>query len=265
MAFDFSGHTALVTGAASGIGAACARQLSAAGANVVVADINDVAGNALVAGLNAARPGTAQYAHLDVTDAARFADVCQQAFDHFGKLTILVNNAGRGSLGETPDIALEEWRSVLEIDLFGVFYGCRAAIPLMRKSGGGNIINIASLSGVRADHGFAAYNAAKAGVINYTRTLALDHSKDNIRANAVCPGWIDTPLTEFTKAVPQINDAWTNNIPLKRGGTADEIANVVSFLASPLASYVTGAAIVVDGGLGCSNNQPNLPDILSKL
>jgi len=265
MVFDFSGHTAVITGAASGIGAAAARQLSAQGANVLIADINDAAGDAVVASLNAARPGTALYAHLDVTDAARFAEVCQLAFDRFGALTILVNNAGRGSLSETPDIPLEEWRSVIEIDLFGVFYGCRAAIPLMRKSGGGNIINIASLSGIHADHGFAAYNAAKAGVINYTRTLALDHSKDNIRSNAICPGWIETPLTEFTKAVPQIADVWTNNIPLKRGGTADEIANVISFLASPLASYVTGAAIVVDGGLGCSNGQPNLPDILSRL
>lgn len=265
MVFDFSGQTALITGAASGIGAAAARQLSSLGANVVVTDINDVAGAAVVAALNAGRPGTALYIHLDVTDAARFAEACQQAFDRFGSLDILVNNAGRGSLGETPDIPLEEWRAVVEIDLFGVFHGCRAAIPLMRKSGGGNIVNIASLSGIRADHGFAAYNAAKAGVINYTRTLALDHARDNIRSNSVCPGWIDTPLTEMTKAVPQIADAWTNNIPLKRGGTSDEVANVITFLASSAASYITGAAIVVDGGLGCSNGQPNLPDIISRL
>lgn len=265
MNFNFSGQTAVVTGAASGIGAAAARQLSALGANVLVTDINDAGGDAIVAELNAARPGSAFYLHLDVTDASRFAEVCQQAFDRFGNLTILVNNAGRGSLGETPDIPLDEWRSVIEIDLFGVFYGCRAAIPLMRKSGGGNIVNIASLSGIHADHGFAAYNAAKAGVINYTRTLALDHAKDNIRSNAVCPGWIDTPLTEMTKAVPLIADAWTSNIPMKRGGTAAEVANVVSFLASSAASYVNGAAIVVDGGLGCSNGQPNIPDILTRL
>jgi meso-butanediol dehydrogenase/(S,S)-butanediol dehydrogenase/diacetyl reductase len=265
MVFDFNGQTAVITGAASGIGAAAARHLSALGANVLIADINDAGGEAVAAELNATRPGSALYARLDVTDAGRFAEVCQLAFDHFGNLTILVNNAGRGSLGETPDIPLQEWRSVIEIDLFGVFYGCRAAIPLLRKSGGGSIVNIASLSGIRADHGFAAYNAAKAGVINYTRTLALDHARDNIRANSVCPGWIDTPLTEFTKAVPQIAEAWTSNIPMKRGGTPDEIANVITFLASAAASYVTGAAIVVDGGLGCSNGQPNLPAILGKL
>jgi meso-butanediol dehydrogenase / (S,S)-butanediol dehydrogenase / diacetyl reductase len=265
MMFNFSGQTAVITGAASGIGAAAARQLSALGANVLVTDINDTAGQAVATELNASRPGTALYAHLDVTDAARFAEICQLAFDHFGNLTVLINNAGRGSLGETPDIPLEEWRSVIEIDLFGVFYGCRAAIPLLRKSGGGAIINIASLSGIHADHGFAAYNAAKAGVINYTRTLALDHAKDNIRSNAVCPGWIDTPLTEMTKAVPQIADTWAGNIPLKRSGTVDEVANVITFLASPLASYMTGAIVVVDGGLGCSNGQPNIPEIISQL
>lgn len=265
MQFDFSGRVAVITGAASGIGAASARQLATLGANVLITDINDDGGTTLANELNASRAGCAAYAHLDVTDAAGFAAVCQQAAARFGRLDILVNNAGRGSLGETPDIPLDEWRSVIEIDLFGVFYGCRAAIPLMRSSGGGNIINIASLSGIHADHGFAAYNAAKAGVINYTRTLALDHAKDNIRANAVCPGWIATPLTEMTRLVPQIADTWTNNIPLQRAGTPEDVANLITFLASPLASYITGAAMVIDGGLGCSNGQPNIPQILASM
>ena len=117
----------------------------------------------------------------------------------------------------------------------------------------------------RGDHGFAAYNAAKAGVINFTRTLGLDHGNENIRATAVCPGFIDTPLTAIPASIEAINDQWINNIALGRAGKAEEIAQLVVFLLSPAASYITGTEIVIDGGLGSSNNQPNIPGIFASM
>lgn len=261
MRIDLQGQTALITGASSGIGAAIARQFVEAGARVLLTDVNDEAGQALAGSLGE----QACYQHCDVAEWAQVEAACTQAVKHFGQLTLLVNNAGLGSLGETPDIPLEEWHKVINIDLHGVFYGCRAGIPHLKAAGGGVIINTASLSGIGADHGFAAYNAAKAAVINYTRTLALDHGKDGIRANAICPGWIATALTEMIREVPPVADAWRQAIPLGRAGTAEEVANLATFLASPLASYITGAAMVVDGGLGVSNGQPNIPAILSSM
>jgi meso-butanediol dehydrogenase/(S,S)-butanediol dehydrogenase/diacetyl reductase len=135
----------------------------------------------------------------------------------------------------------------------------------MLKSGGGSIVNIASLSGVGADHGFAAYNAAKAAVINYSRTLALDHAGQNIRANAVCPGLIDTPLTALPLSFEQVRDDWISRIPQGRAGTPEEVVNLVVFLLSPAASFINGSAIVIDGGMGSSNNQPDLPGHLAAL
>ncbi|MDY0006113.1 MAG: SDR family oxidoreductase [Spongiibacteraceae bacterium] len=261
MHIDLNGRTAFITGAASGIGAAIARQFVHAGAQVVLGDINDAAGQGLCEELGKA----ARYTHCDVTQLDQLQQACRHAVDQFGGLHILVNNAGLGSLGETPELALEDWHRVIDIDLNGVFYGCRAGIPHLKAAGGGAIINTASLSGIRADHGFAAYNAAKAAVINYTRTLALDHGKDRIRANALCPGWIATPLTDMVRDVPAIADAWRDAIPLGRAGTAEEVASLATFLVSDHASYITGAAMVVDGGLGVSNGQPNIPAILGSM
>ncbi len=259
MRIDLSGQVGLVTGAASGIGAAIARQLIEAGASVLLTDLNDAAGSALAAELGE----RARYRHCDVTRLEDVDAACTDAVAAFGKLTILVNNAGLGSLGECSTLPLDEWHKVIDVNLHGVFHGCRVGVPHLKAAGGGSIINTASLSGVRADHGFAAYNAAKAAVINLTRTLALDHGKEGIRANAICPGWIDTPLTEGTKLFEPIAEAWRQAIPLGRAGTAEEVANLAVFLASPLASYITGAAMLVDGGLGVSNGQPNIPRILA--
>ncbi|MFT4998536.1 MAG: meso-butanediol dehydrogenase/(S,S)-butanediol dehydrogenase/diacetyl reductase [Flavobacteriales bacterium] len=264
MIIDLTGQVALITGGTSGIGAATARQLVASGAKVVVVGIDEELGAALATELNT-NSKQLMFLPVDVTDASALADACNKTVEEFGQLNIMMNNAGRGSLGETPDIPIEEWQAVVELNLNAVFYGCRAAIPHMKRIGGGCIINTASLSGTRADHGFSAYNAAKAGVINYTRALALDHGKDNIRANAICPGWINTPLTEMIKDIDPLAAAWNKAIPLGRAGSATEVANLACFLASPLASYITGAQMLVDGGLGVSNGQPNIAHILSTL
>lgn len=261
MNIDFQDKVYLVTGGASGIGAAVVHYLTQHNGMVVIADINDEAGEALVTQY----PDRVRYQHTDVTRFADLEAVCALAQNTFGGLDGAVNSAGIGGLGNVADMPIEEWHKVIDIDLHGVFHACRAVIPLLRQRGGGSIVNIASLSGVRADYGFAAYNAAKAGVINLTRTLSLDHSQENIRATAVCPGYIATPLTAGAGAIDAIHDDWLQRIPLQRAGTAEEVAQLVVFLLSPAASYITGTEIVIDGGLGSSNNQPNIPGIFAAM
>ncbi len=261
MNIDFSNKAYLVTGGASGIGAAVVQYLLEHGGSAVIADINDEGGQQLLAQY----PVQLRYLHTDVTDFTALEAACALAETEFGRLDGAVNCAGIGSFGTAVEMPLEEWHKVINIDLNGVFYACRAAIPIMRKSGGGCLVNIASLSGVRADYSFAAYNAAKAGVINFTRTLGLDHGGENIRAIAVCPGLIDTPLTAIPTAIDAVNDDWLSRIPLARAGSAEEVAQLVVFLLSPAASYITGTEIIIDGGMGSSNNQPNLPALFAAM
>ena len=258
------GKVAVITGAASGIGAAAARLFAAEGARVALGDLAEEEGAALARSLNTeAGAQVAIFVRTDVRELQALEALVGAAEQYFGRLDVMFNNAGIGSFGDTVSIGVEDWRHVIEVDLHGVFHGCRAAIPALRRAGGGAILNTASVSGLGADHGFGAYNAAKAAVINYTRTLALDHAQDGIRCNAICPGLIETPLTQGSLQFEPLARAWCEAIPLKRPGQPAEVARVALFLASDDASYVTGAAIVVDGGLTASNGQPNLSAVLT--
>lgn len=247
----FTDKIAVITGGGSGIGAATAKLLAREGAIVVVVDLVLEAAQAVAAKIG----GLAIAA--DVADRHAVEAFVAQTVAAHGQIDILVNNAGIGCFGRTPDLAPDTWERVIAIDLNAVFYACRAAIPHMTGRSTA-IINTASISGLAGDYGFTAYNAAKAGVINYTRSLAIDHAREGIRVNALCPGLIATPLTAGATTMPGLEADWHETIPIGRPGTAEEMAEVIGFLASDAASYVTGSIIVADGGQSAWTGQPNL-------
>ncbi len=255
----FGGRTAIITGAGSGIGAATARLLAAEGAKVVVTDVDDARGEAVAASLS---PGSAVYARLDVSSDDDWAAASKAAVGRFGGIDILVNNAGTGVFGQVPDISTDDWLRVMSITLHSVFRGCREVIPQMRRRGGGAIVNIASISGLAGDYGTSSYNTAKAGVLNLTRNLAIDHAPDNIRVNALCPGLVETAATQLARDLPGLWDAYVAGIPMKRAAQPDEMARVAAFLASDDASYITGTILVADGGKTAHTGQPNFGDFL---
>jgi meso-butanediol dehydrogenase/(S,S)-butanediol dehydrogenase/diacetyl reductase len=249
----FEGKVALVTGGASGIGEATARRLADEGARVMIGDQNEGPAKEVAATLE----GEADSMAVDVSDLEQVQALVDGTVERFGRLDVLFNNAGIGCFGQTPDLDPETWHRVIAVDLHSVYYGCRAAIPHLRAAGGGAIVNTASISGLGADYGFSAYNAAKGAVVNYTRTLAVDHAAEGIRVNAVCPGTIRTALTKILMDQPTLVDQYEQCIPMGRVGEAEEVADVVAFLASDDARYVTGQALAVDGGLTGHTGQPN--------
>lgn len=252
----FQDQAVLITGAASGIGASTARRFASEGARIVLADIDGEGAGALAREIDPDGRRTAALA-VDVRDMGQVTAAVEETVSRFGRIDVMFNNAGIGAYGESPDLDPEVWHNVMAIDLHSVFYGTRAAVPPMRRQGSGSIVNTASISGLFGDFGLAAYNAAKGAVVNYTRTAAIDHAKDGIRVNAVCPGPIDTALISFAKQFPVVIEEWNRNIPMGRVGRAEEIAGAVAFLCSDDASYITGAMLVIDGGLTAATGQVN--------
>ena len=241
MSGRFDGRKALVTGGGSGIGEAVCRLFAREGAAVTVLD-RDGDAAARVAGDIGGRSVA-----CDVRGAEAVAAAVRDAADAMGGLTDLVNNAGLGTAKPLVSYTDKEWDLLLGVNLSGTFYGIRAAAPIMLEAGFGSIVNNASLTGVRPTRGEGPYSAAKAGVLNLTQTAALELAPA-VRVNAVAPGMIHTPLTDIVVQNDEWRTAAEAGTPAGRVGTADEVAEVIAFLSSDAAAYVTGQTIVVDGG-----------------
>jgi len=237
---------AFVTGGGSGIGEASAKLLASEGAVVAIADMNFEGAERVASEINASG-GTAKVYILDVADDSAIAAVMGAIEKDFGALHIAVNNAGiGGDLAPTADQSVSGWQKVINVNLNGVFYCMRHEIPLMKKSGGGSIINMASILGAVGFANSSAYVAAKHGVVGLTQTSAIEYATDSIRVNAVGPGFIKTPLLDALPADALGGIAALH--PMNRLGTSEEVAALVLFLASPAASFITGGYYPVDGG-----------------
>ena len=243
-----AGKVALISGGARGQGAAETRLFIRECASVVFGDILDDEGKKVEAEIHAAG-GQATYVHLDVTREADWRAAVATAVQRYGKLTVLVNNAGILLRARIEDTSEADWDRIMAINVKGVFLGTKCAIPAMRQAGGGSIVNISSTAGlVGSPQGTAAYTATKGAVRLFTKSTAIQHARDNIRANSVHPGPIATDMIADTMANPEHWKERLRRLPLGRVGTVDEVAYGVLYLASDEASYVTGSELVIDGG-----------------
>ncbi|BBX70054.1 glucose 1-dehydrogenase [Mycolicibacterium psychrotolerans] len=236
------GKVALISGGAQGMGAEDARALIAEGAKVVIGDILDEKGRELADEINAETPDSIRYVHLDVTQADQWDAAVATALDAFGTLNVLVNNAGTVALGQIGKFDMAKWQKVIDVNLTGTFLGMQASVEAMKQAGGGSIINISSIEGLRGAVMVHPYVASKWAVRGLTKSAALELGPHNIRVNSVHPGFIRTPMTKH----------FPDNmlrIPLGRPGQPDEVATFVVFLASDESRYATGAEFVMDGGL----------------
>lgn len=248
---DLEGRIALITGGGSGIGRATCDYLAEQGCKVIVGDIDDIASGSVVERL--LRDGrVASYVHIDVSDGASVSTAVRSALAQYGRVDILVNCAGFIRRANVVDLLETEWDRVIDVNLKSVYLTSHALIPVMKEQGGGVVVNVASGWGLTGGPNAVAYCAAKGGVVQMSRAMAVDHGQDNIRVNCVCPGDTDTPmLISEAKQLGQPHDALIRegcHRPLGRVGTPREIASVIAFLSSSSASFMTGVAVVVDGG-----------------
>jgi NAD(P)-dependent dehydrogenase (short-subunit alcohol dehydrogenase family) len=244
---SLSGKVALITGGSSGIGRAIALKLSQAGAKIAILDIKECEDLLDEIGRDKAR-----FYKCDVTSADEVREVIRRVYEEFGRIDIVVNSAGVIVRKDAVETSEDEWDKVLNVNLKGPFLVSKYSIPYMIRGGGGSIVNVASGWGLKGGPRAVAYCASKGGLINMTRAMAIDHGKDGIRVNCVAPGDVDTPM--LRSEAEQLGMNWedflreASNRPLARIGKPEDIANAVLFLVSDMASWITGATLVVDGG-----------------
>jgi NAD(P)-dependent dehydrogenase (short-subunit alcohol dehydrogenase family) len=262
----FDGKVALLTGAASAVegelmgfaGAVAWRFMREGGKGVVLTDVKDDAGEKSAASLRKAG-FDAVYTHLDVTDEAGWKAAVSMAEKRHGRLDVLVNAAGaidRRSISDTP---VDDWRRVMDITTTGVFLGTKCCADLMKRSGGGSIVNISSMASRMAMPYAAAYSTSRAGIVQFGKVAAIQYAKDGIRVNAVLPGWVHTPFTTWAYNDEAQRNVRSERVPLGRWGTPEEIAAAILFLASDDASYITGTELLVDGGVIAATGAPLPP------
>ena len=240
------GKVALISGGARGMGAAEAKMFAREGAKVVIGDVLEEEGRQTEAEINETG-GECIFVPLDVTDESQWETAVSETVARFGRLDILVNNAGIGGRAKVEDTTLELWDRVMDINAKGVFLGTKAAIPQMRKSGGGSIINISSIWGMVGSGSSAAYHASKGAVRLFTKSTAIQYAKESIRANSIHPGPIATAMTEF-RADRELNQRFMDSTPMGRWAQPEEVAYGALYLASDESSFVTGSELVIDGG-----------------
>lgn len=264
---QISGKAAVVTGGASGIGEACAETLAREGASVLITDVDDTLGKGVVDRI-AKAGGKTRYLHHDVREDAAWPGVIDEVEKNFGRLDIMVANAGIGIMSPIETMTLADWQRQQAINLDGVFLSVKHAIPAMRKAGGGSIVLMSSIAGLRGAPGLAAYSATKGGVRLLAKSVALEHAADNIRCNSVHPGIIATPIwgkiptgAEGNRRNAPIDprERAAASVPLTRVGEAQDIANGVLFLCTDAASYMTGQELVIDGGITAGGRAPQRP------
>jgi 2-deoxy-D-gluconate 3-dehydrogenase len=246
--FDLKGRVAIVTGGNGGIGLGMARGLAAAGASVVVAGRNADKSHTAVRALGKLG-AEAMAVMVDVTDEAAVERLVKATRERFGRIDILINNAGTNIRKSLHEYSLEEWHRVMNTNLTSAFLCSRAVYPAMKAAGGGKVINIGSMMSIFGASFSPAYGASKGGIVQLTKSAAIAWAPDNIQVNAVLPGWIDTELTQGARReVPWLHESVLKRTPARRWGTIDDMSGVAVFLASSASDFVTGTFIPVDGG-----------------
>ncbi|MEH2411949.1 SDR family NAD(P)-dependent oxidoreductase [Nostoc sp.] len=256
----FEGKVVIVTGAGTGIGAGTARRFLQEGAVVVLNGRREAKLRETIAGFDAAKslvhPG-------DVSDETYVKRLVEDTVTKFGRLDVLVNNAGFATFGPFAQITTQDWRKMMATDLDGVYFGAREALPQLLKTKG-SIVNLSSASGLGGDWGMSAYNAAKGAVTNFTRALALEYGSRGVRINAVAPSITSTEATVDFEKSEAVIAAFRDRLPIGRSAKPEEVAGVIAFLASEDARFINGVILPVDGGLHASNGQPNFLSLLGQ-